>query len=326
MKQKILFLAALLCPILLVKAQTYLGTNSFASIVNNPLPNQAAIEVRELNRGLEQTGSLGEAPSIGFHWGNRNWGHLLLDATGSFRFMNYNKSNYSSLYLENLYSFGNVGIGTTTPQARLDVNGTISSNGEIQNKLNGISNFRMISEAYGYMLRNDGVNTYMLLTNNGDAQGGWNALRPFRINNATGDVALAGEHLIISHSTGNVFASGNVGIGTTSPDEKLTVNGIVHAKEVRVDLTGALADYVFSKDYSLMPLHKVEQYVKTNSHLPDIPSADEVKQQGLGMGEMQNKLLQKIEELTLYVIQQQKEIQALKERIGTSPNPSEGGE
>jgi len=121
-------------------------------------------------------------------------------------------------------------------------------------------------------------------------------------------------------------ATGNVGIGTTKPDQKLTVKGKIHAEEVIVDLAVPVADYVFSKDYSLMPLHKVEQYVKTNSHLPDIPSADEVKQQGLGMGEMQNKLLQKIEELTLYVIQQQKEIQALKERIGTSPNPSEGGE
>ena len=61
-----------------------------------------------------------------------------------------------------------------------------------------------------------------------------------------------------------------------------------------------------------MPLHLVEQYVKTNSHLPEIPSADEITKNGLSIGDMQNKLLQKIEELTLYMIEQQKQIEDLK--------------
>jgi len=104
-----------------------------------------------------------------------------------------------------------------------------------------------------------------------------------------------------------VNVGGNVGIGTTAPDQKLTVKGKIHAEEVIVDLSVPVADYVFAKGYDLMPLHKVEQYVKNNSHLPDIPSASEIKEQGLSMGEMQNKLLQKIEELTLYVIELKKE-------------------
>lgn len=99
---------------------------------------------------------------------------------------------------------------------------------------------------------------------------------------------------------------GRVGIGTASPDELLTVNGIIHAKEIKIDLQGSLADYVFHPDYQLMPLNDVEQFVKSNHHLPDIPSAQEVKENGLSMGEMQNKMLQKIEELTLYMIGQQK--------------------
>lgn len=109
---------------------------------------------------------------------------------------------------------------------------------------------------------------------------------------------------------GKLEVTGKVGIGTTNitTDALLTVNGTVHAKEVKVTLEN-LADYVFSPDYFLMPLTKVEQYVKTNRHLPEIPSASDVKEKGLSIGEMQNKLLQKIEELTLYVIEQQKQIE-----------------
>jgi len=103
--------------------------------------------------------------------------------------------------------------------------------------------------------------------------------------------------------------NGNVGIGADSKNinDKLTVNGTIHCKEVKVDLTG-LADYVFDDSYKLMPLQQVESYVNTNNHLPDMPSAAEVSKNGLSMGEMQNKLLQKVEELTLYMIEQQKTI------------------
>jgi len=102
--------------------------------------------------------------------------------------------------------------------------------------------------------------------------------------------------------------SGNVGIGTTTPDQRLTVKGKIHAEEVIVDLNVPVADYVFKPNYKLMPLPEVEQFVKTNSHLPEIPSAGEITKNGLSMGEMQNKLLQKVEELTLYMISQQKTI------------------
>jgi hypothetical protein len=219
-----------------------------------------------------------------------------------------------NIYALTILPNGNVGIGTPTPFSKLDVTG------EIRSTLNGIANIRMSCGNYSSMLRNDAVSTYFLLTNNNDVNGGWNSLRPFRINNSTGDVAFADEKFQIAHSTGTIIAAGKIGIGLTdaatklaaSPaDELLTVNGTIHAKEVKVDLTGSLADYVFNSDYSLMPLHKVEAFVKTNKHLPEIPSAAEVKEKGLSMGEMQNKLLQKIEELTLYVIEQQKRIDQL---------------
>lgn len=107
-----------------------------------------------------------------------------------------------------------------------------------------------------------------------------------------------------------ILDDGRVGIGTSviPSDCKLAVAGKIIAEEVVVKLQSNWPDYIFEPDYNLMPLQKVEQFVKTNKHLPGIPSATEVKNNGLSMGEMQNKMLQKIEELTLYMIEQGKTI------------------
>jgi hypothetical protein len=98
----------------------------------------------------------------------------------------------------------------------------------------------------------------------------------------------------------NYFA-GNVGIGTTTPVHPLQVIGTIGAQEVIVSATGA--DYVFDPGYRLAPLIEVAAYVKANHHLPDIPSAKEVEEKGVSLGEMQSKLLAKIEELTLHMVE-----------------------
>ena len=113
-----------------------------------------------------------------------------------------------------------------------------------------------------------------------------------------------------------ILGNGNVGIGTLSPDEKLTVKGKIHTQEVRVDLTGSLVpDYVFKNDYKLRTLEEVDNYVKEHSHLPEIPSAKEIEKNGLMLAEMNMNLLKKIEELTLYVIEQNKIIQEQNKRL-----------
>lgn len=100
---------------------------------------------------------------------------------------------------------------------------------------------------------------------------------------------------------------GNVGIGTTAPGSyKLAVEGTIGARRVKVT-QGSWADFVFHPDYKLPSLEEVEQFVKINQHLPEIPSAKEVEKEGLDVGEMNRKLLQKIEELTLYIIEIKKE-------------------
>ncbi|MHC0446359.1 hypothetical protein ACWA1F_13195 [Flavobacterium sp. 3-218] len=108
-----------------------------------------------------------------------------------------------------------------------------------------------------------------------------------------------------------IYNLGNVGIGVSSPQNKLDVKGTVHAQEVKVDMQN-WSDFVFEKDYDLPTLNEVEKHIKEKGHLVNIPSEEEVLKNGINLGEMNSKLLQKIEELTLYVIKQNKEIEILK--------------
>ncbi len=125
--------------------------------------------------------------------------------------------------------------------------------------------------------------------------------------------------------------NGKVGIGTTNPDETLTVKGKIHTQEVIVDLKGAVApDYVFEDftqgisslkpDYSRLSLKELEAYIKEYNKLPKVPSAETLSKEGLSLKEMNLLLLEKIEELTLYTIEQQKELELLKEKISKLEN------
>lgn len=113
----------------------------------------------------------------------------------------------------------------------------------------------------------------------------------------------------------SINTAGNVSIGTSTvyggaTPYMLSVNGKVACKELKVDVNWA--DYVFADDYALRDLKEVEQFIAANKHLPDVPSAAKVEADGLMVGEMQAVMMQKIEELTLYIIEQQKQIDALK--------------
>ncbi|MCG8323641.1 MAG: hypothetical protein MI921_29375 [Cytophagales bacterium] len=136
------------------------------------------------------------------------------------------------------------------------------------------------------------------------------------------DFTEAGK-LYISHTNkSNVLVLsryGNIGVGTANPDAKLTVAGKIHSREVKVTVNAG-ADHVFKDDYPLTGLEKLEDFINENHHLPEIAPAKEMVENGLEVGEFQIKLLQKIEELTLYIINQQKEIKALKEKVSGMEN------
>lgn len=125
-----------------------------------------------------------------------------------------------------------------------------------------------------------------------------------------GGLSFGTENITRMH----IISNGNIGIGTTSPDEKLAVNGKIHTKEVKVDLSG-WSDFVFYENYYLPTLKEVEDHIKENGHLKDIPSAKEVEEKGILLGEMNAKLLQKIEELTLYTIDQEKKIETQEAKV-----------
>ncbi|HLU51935.1 MAG TPA: hypothetical protein VKZ42_07195 [Flavobacteriaceae bacterium] len=126
-------------------------------------------------------------------------------------------------------------------------------------------------------------------------------------------------------------SNGFIGIGTKNPDALLTVKGTIHTQEVLVDLDGAVApDYVFETyftgksdlkiDYRLRSLEEVEIFVEKHHHLPGIPTALQMEEEGVSLKEMNLLLLEKIEELTLYAIEQNKEINQLKSRIEVLEN------
>ena len=115
---------------------------------------------------------------------------------------------------------------------------------------------------------------------------------------------------LVSHDH---YILGKLGVGTTSPNYKLDVNGTIRANEIIVNTMGA--DFVFADDYQLRPLSEVKVYITENKHLPEIKSAQEMQENGVSMNELQIQLLQKIEELTLYLIQQEEIIQELHQEV-----------
>jgi hypothetical protein len=224
-----------------------------------------------------------------------------------------------SAYSPNIFGVfgsGNVGIGTNSPGAPLQIfGGTLGvTQGSavpllILDNYNAAHNILKISQ-----IRNP------LVT--GQAGGGWDSATT-RIQTIT-DVSPQG-YIDFNPANGGAWGlsfgsggtefmrllNGNVGIGTTNPTNKLEVNGTIRAKEVIVETTG-WSDYVFAPGYKLAPLSEVETHIATNGHLPGIPSAAEVAEKGVSVGDMQAKLLAKVEELTLHMIAMQKEIAQLK--------------
>ncbi|BFP41894.1 hypothetical protein FGF1_27390 [Flavobacteriaceae bacterium GF1] len=199
-----------------------------------------------------------------------------------------------------------VGIGTSNPSEKLVVYGNIStSEGDIL-----LTNSTINQEDSGTIRWNEYNNgnpnkSGAFIRYNGD-----NNYLQFLTNTETTDY----EHIRI-YRGGNLLlqpTSGAVGIGTISTgSHKLAVEGSIGAREIKVQASG-WSDFVFLDDYKLPTLQEVEDHIKKKGHLQDIPSAQDVAENGIRLGEMDARLLQKIEELTLYMISLKKEVRSLK--------------
>ncbi|WP_299189855.1 tail fiber protein [uncultured Aquimarina sp.] len=198
---------------------------------------------------------------------------------------------------------GNLGLGTSSPNAQLVVGNNFGAT--ISGNSGGNAVF-----GTNLAIQNGGINHNKLFTpyshSNSYGYSGFKAAWG-EISFYANRVNTVGNEIISPEVRMLINKHGNIGIGTTTPDAKLAVNGNIHTKEVKVDLIG-WADYVFKEDYNLPTLQQVEDHISNKGHLINIPSASEVAENGIQLGEMNAKLLEKIEELTLYAIAQEKKL------------------
>ncbi|MCX2680630.1 tail fiber protein [Galbibacter sp. EGI 63066] len=231
-----------------------------------------------------------------------------------------------SLFLMPLFVFsqtntfpdsGNVGIGTNNPNSILSLYlppatasyPSLTSSGDIVQSIRTSNNELEIGNSRGFndrkswiLSRHASEETYGQYYSSLHLQpdvGVKSQYRGVAIGYLASQAIPVGVHLAVN---------GKVGIGTLNPDSELAVKGNIHAREVKVDLNGAVApDYVFKEDYELKTLEEVQMFIQSEGHLPNIPSAKEMEEEGIHLKEMNLKLLEKIEELTLYAIEQHKQ-------------------
>lgn len=243
-------------------------------------------------------------------WSEYGFNNPSLSAEFHHDYINFSTADVKRMTID---AQGNIGIGTTTsdPASKLVVAGGATNNTIDQTvklaQFNGNTSFggyigqRIVSgnTRQGLIVSGSGSLTLNAGLYNMDFING-------AINSST-DANLAMR----------ITATGKVGIGTSSPDEKLTVNGKIHATEVRIDVSFPAPDYVFETDYHLLSLPETEKYIQVNKHLPEVQSAEEISREGINVSEMQMILLRKVEELTLHLIEKDKQLQAQQKQINS---------
>lgn len=218
------------------------------------------------------------------------------------------KNNISSTPLLKVTDNGKIGIGDAAPSEKLSVNGNVFVNGTIMGK------------------RSTGA--LFLCANTGSTDGA-----DIELYGPGGDrpnqVSIIGDKIVFGHYVGGnwpptmqINENGQVGINWDFPDNrptnsdfKLCINGKIYAQGQTIKLSQYWPDYVFNKNYSLMSIYDLKNFIEKNGHLPGIPTAEEIKQNGIDVEQISIALVQKVEELSLYIIKLQKEMDNIKQKV-----------
>jgi len=305
LRKKALLACSLLLPSTLLFAQwTTSGTNVYLTTTGNNVGVGTTAPAQKLTvaGGLRiDDNNLFTGGLNGTNQNTQPWLHFGNSASGEG--IGSNRSGSTNVYGLDFYSGytprltitnqGSVGIGTQNPDMRLTIMGGL--------RIDAGNSFS------GGPTGTNGAAWLSFGTTSGEGVG----------SNRAGGSNLNGLDFYSSYQVRmSLTNGGNVLIGKTAqtnPNYKLDIAGSARADKLIVNTTGA--DFVFAPTYQLPSLTTVAAYIKTNHHLPDIAPADEMKKDGLDVGDNQTKLLQKVEELTLYMIEMKKEMDTMKQRL-----------
>lgn len=293
-----------LLSLFILPAQSQYINNQF----NGPQANSSLWISDEARVGQDFTSTKG---GIGLHAGDIvNAGYLEFFTPGGVRkgYIGSGGNNsiyyYSESWANHIFMGGNIGIGTASPLSKLEVSTTSSGEQSSISIHQTHTSGNPINEPTSQLLYN------------------WYGEPKASINFHRGSAAIDG---FMSFSTAanntpiermRIDEHGNVSIGVTnSYGYKLAVAGNMIAEKIKVKLQTNWPDYVFQESYSLPSLKQVESFIKENKHLPGVPTAKETKENGIDLGQNQAVLLEKIEELTLYLIEQNKKMEALQKKL-----------
>ena len=258
---------------------------------------------------------------------------------GKFLITNTGNSNDASILIDNQRR---VGIGTANPNAKFHIHSndgglklsassgnshiwSTNESGNVWQDLEYHANNHLFTQGNlaigstatsGDRLSIEGDGKWQLKLRDTDTGG-----VDWRIGSSSDDWAAGGGKFIITNSGNSGDASitidnqRRVGIGTTHPQSKLSVNGQIRATEVKVLADISVPDYVFEHGYELRTLKETKEYITKNKHLPEIPSASEIGENGIDLGDMNMRLLKKIEELTLYQIELLEKVEELQSKV-----------
>jgi len=299
------------------------GSNKFVILNNGHVGIGTENPLQDLQLGNSWVFHSGGAKVIGYNASYASGNQKMIDGYSSgISFsssgnMYFNVSPYGNAgddvdwtHAMTIANNGEVGLGTLSPKAQLHVNGDLYLESDESYESGwGITRFNW--KGHSLIM---GTKPGRYAHNKIELKPGGSSTGLVKTSLEMYDATNEDEHELkvrVSSTGKSYFNGGYVGIGTTNPDHKLTVKGTIHAEEVLVDLNVPGPDYVFEEDYSLQDLSSLEEYLKANKHLPEVPSASEMKEEGIKVGEMEMLLLKKVEELTLHIIKLEKRIKEL---------------